>query len=192
MHDVGPLGAIEPRDVGYSPRCADQSIAAPPPPQRAQPEPFAANALAMRLHPCRDNDLETGVARRPRHRQAVRPEIPILGDEEEQLGTYPGAGGCHSGIGQRARPGIHKHGPLEYGFRASRCAPPRNDDLRLRSRNLHTCAKPLAGPAPPLRPHRRSSCGTRVQASTMPRAACDGCAYRRHARREGGAHNPAA
>src|SRR5205085_3894526 len=26
-------------------------------------------------------------------------------------------------------PGIHEHGPLEYGFRARRCAAPRNDSV---------------------------------------------------------------
>src|SRR5436309_4781220 len=35
----------------------------------------------------------------------------------------------HSGMARRAGPGIHEHGPLEYGFRARRCASPRNDDL---------------------------------------------------------------
>src|ERR1051326_6733220 len=37
----------------------------------------------------------------------------------------------HSGIGRRSRPGIHEHKPLEYGFRARRCAAPRNDKLEL-------------------------------------------------------------
>jgi hypothetical protein len=35
---------------------------------------------------------------------------------------------CHSGIARRARPGIHEHRPLENGFRARRCAAPRNDE----------------------------------------------------------------
>src|ERR1700731_3633910 len=30
-----------------------------------------------------------------------------------------------------ARPGIREHRPLEYGFRAHRCAAPRNDDLSI-------------------------------------------------------------
>src|SRR5437762_272283 len=39
--------------------------------------------------------------------------------------------GCHSGIALRARPGIHGHEPLEYGFRARGLAAPRNDDLSI-------------------------------------------------------------
>src|SRR5438445_10117790 len=32
-------------------------------------------------------------------------------------------------MARRARPGTHEHGPLENGFRARRCAAPRNDEL---------------------------------------------------------------
>src|SRR6267143_4084868 len=38
---------------------------------------------------------------------------------------------CHSGIARRARPGTHEHRPLENGFRARRCAAPRNDGENL-------------------------------------------------------------
>src|SRR6266853_2110161 len=43
----------------------------------------------------------------------------------------------HSGMARRAGPGIHEHGPLEYGFRARRGAAPRNDGLWLRRRHMH-------------------------------------------------------
>ena len=39
----------------------------------------------MRAHPGRDDDLEAGAAGGAGHRQTVRAEIPILGDEKEQL-----------------------------------------------------------------------------------------------------------
>src|SRR5207302_6227797 len=45
------------------------------------------------------------------------------------LGSRPQ--GCHSGIARRARPGIHEHRPLAYGFRVRRCAAPRNDGVGL-------------------------------------------------------------
>ena len=63
----------------------ENPIAQPLPRKRAQGEPFHGDPLAMRPHPGGDDHVESGVARRPRHRQAVRAEIPVLGDEKEQL-----------------------------------------------------------------------------------------------------------
>ncbi len=38
------------------------------------------------LDPCRDVNLEAGIARRARHRQPVRQKVPILGDDVEEPG----------------------------------------------------------------------------------------------------------
>src|SRR5213078_663426 len=50
-------------------------------------------------------------------------------------GPFPAGEGLHtksrhSGAPRSGEPGTHKHRPLEYGFRARRCAAPRNDPLR--------------------------------------------------------------
>ena len=83
MDDIRPLAAVERGDLNKRPAGADDPVAAPAPRQRAQPEPFGADLLAVIPHPRRDDDVEPGIARRTRDWQAVRPEIPILGDEEE-------------------------------------------------------------------------------------------------------------
>src|SRR6266481_4471497 len=96
-----PLPAVEPGEGDERAPGADNAIAAPAPCQRAQPEPLGADLLAVTLHPRRDDDFEPGLARGARHRQAVRPEIPILGDEEEQL--WPRLGRLRrTGGGRRA------------------------------------------------------------------------------------------
>ena len=64
---------------------AEDPVAQPLPGKRAQGEPLGGDPLAVRPHPGGDDHVEPGVARRPRHRQAVRAEIPVLGDEKEQL-----------------------------------------------------------------------------------------------------------
>src|SRR5207237_6456065 len=51
----------------------------------------------------------------------------------------------HSGTTRRVGPGIHEHGPLENGFRARRCAAPRNDD-RGRSNELQEPEPARCGP----------------------------------------------
>src|SRR5262249_59463152 len=87
VDEVGRLGAVEADDLPQRAQMADEPVAAPPPGERAQRKPLAADLLAMCALPRRDDDLEPGIAGRPRDRQAVRAEIPILGDEKEQLGS---------------------------------------------------------------------------------------------------------
>ena len=50
-----------------------------------QAKPLGADTVAVHALARRHDDLEPGVSRRPRDRQAVRPEIPILGDQKDQL-----------------------------------------------------------------------------------------------------------
>lgn len=85
MDEVGPLGAIELRDFGNCPPGPNEPIAAAPPTEWAQREAFVTDAIAMRAHACRDDDIETGIAGSARRRQTVRAKIPILRYEEEEL-----------------------------------------------------------------------------------------------------------
>ncbi len=83
VDDVGPLGPVEPGDRGDRPGGGERAVAAAAPGERAQGETLAADLRAMGANPGGDDDIEPGVARRPRHRQAVRAEIPILGRQKE-------------------------------------------------------------------------------------------------------------
>ena len=85
MDEVGPLGAIDPRNFGNRPPGAKETVPAPAPLDWAQCEPFVADPIAMRTHAGRDHDIEAGRAGGARCRQTVRAEIPILGDEKEEL-----------------------------------------------------------------------------------------------------------
>ena len=85
MHDIGPLAPIQRGDRRHGAAGADDTVAAPPPAQRLEPKPLGADPVAMRALARGDDDFEPGIARRPRDRQPVRPEIPILGDQIEQL-----------------------------------------------------------------------------------------------------------
>ena len=85
MHKVGLLGAIEPGDFGDCPSGANQPVPAPPPPDRAEAETFVTDLVAMRAHAGRDHDIEAGCPGGARRRQSVRAEVPILGDEKEEL-----------------------------------------------------------------------------------------------------------
>ena len=55
-------------------------------------KPSASMAARAIDHARRDMDLEAGVARRARHRQAMRQEIPVLGDDVEQAQSGASAG----------------------------------------------------------------------------------------------------
>ena len=79
------------------------AIARPAPttrsPRRRQFSAANRNPSARIRSPCialarRDDDLEPGIPRRPRDRQPVRPEIPVLGDQKDQL--RPPARRCRS------------------------------------------------------------------------------------------------
>ena len=85
MHKIGPLGAVEPSNLGNRPPGTEEVIAASTPGDWAQGEAFCANLPAMRLHSGRDDDLEAGIAGGPGDRQAMRAEIPILSDQKEEL-----------------------------------------------------------------------------------------------------------
>ena len=85
MHDIGPLAPVQRGDRRHGAAGADDTVAAPPPAQRLEPKPLGADPVAMRALARGDDDFEPGIPRRPRDRQPVRPEIPILGDQIEQL-----------------------------------------------------------------------------------------------------------
>ena len=85
MHDIGPLAPVQRGDRRHGAAGADNAVAAPPPAQRLEPKPLVADPVAMHALARRDDDFEPGIPRRPRNRQPVRPEIPILGDQKEQL-----------------------------------------------------------------------------------------------------------
>src|SRR5438270_3688358 len=85
MDNIGPFGAIEPRNFGNGPPRANQPVAAPPPADRTQRETFVADPIAMRAHARRDHDIEAGCPGGARRRPTVRAEVPILGDEKNQL-----------------------------------------------------------------------------------------------------------
>ena len=100
VQNIGAFDPVKPGDRSNRPGRAGESVAAPPPRQRAKRKAFVGDRPAMRAHPCRDHDLEPVVARRPRDRQPVRAEIPILGDEKQQLRPpRPVARGGQLGIG---------------------------------------------------------------------------------------------
>ena len=85
MHDIGPLAPVQRGDRRHGAAGADDTVAAPPPAQRLEPKPLGADPVAMHALARGDDDFEPGIPRRPRDRQPVRPEIPILGDQIEQL-----------------------------------------------------------------------------------------------------------
>ena len=58
MDEVGPLGAIEPGDLGNRPPGAEEPVAAPPPADRTQAKTFVADAIAMRAHTGCDDNIE--------------------------------------------------------------------------------------------------------------------------------------
>ena len=83
MHDVGPFPPVQP--CQYPDRrqlVGNPALAAPG--QRDQAEALLLDALAMRVHAGRHQHLEAGIARGARLRQAVRPEIPVLGNQKQK------------------------------------------------------------------------------------------------------------
>src|SRR5579863_229821 len=85
IEEVGFFGPVEPDDLPQRTQMTQNTAAAPAPAERMQREALRLDRLAVFAHPRRNRHSEAGIARRPRHRQAVRAEIPILGDEKEQL-----------------------------------------------------------------------------------------------------------
>src|ERR1700730_17126097 len=101
VDNVGPLGSIKLRNFIDRPSRTDQPIATPSPGDRAQDEAFLADLFAMCAHSSRDDDLEAGISSGPRYRQTMRAEIPILGDQKEEL--WPP---CRVRCGRRRRHGL--------------------------------------------------------------------------------------
>ena len=85
VHKIGQLGAIKPGDLGNSPPGTEEAVAASAPIDRAQGETFLTDLPAMPPYSGRHHDLNAGIPRGPGYGQAMRTEIPILGDQEEKL-----------------------------------------------------------------------------------------------------------
>jgi hypothetical protein len=102
MNDERPLAAIEAIDLDHRREIAEKAQILAPPGERMKRETRRANALAMRRDAGRDRDREARIARCLGHRPPMGPEIPILGDEKDQLA--PRAGAHRAGAGRsRAR-----------------------------------------------------------------------------------------
>src|SRR5262245_61416830 len=89
VNDVRPLAAVKRGDCGYRSPGPKHPVAAAAPWQRMQPEPLGADRLTVISHACCDDDLEPGIAGSAGHRQPVRAEVPILGDQEDELWPPP-------------------------------------------------------------------------------------------------------
>ena len=86
MDDVGALGAIEPDDRNEGRKLAP-GIGKPSwEIQRNEGEPSPLDLIPVILHAGRHHHLQARVPRRPRDRQAVGAEIPVLGHQVEDLG----------------------------------------------------------------------------------------------------------
>ncbi len=118
MDDIRELAPVKRGDRGKRAAGAEDPVATPAPCQRAQSEPLGADLLAVTLDPRRDDDLEPGIARGARHRQAVRPEIPILGDQEGQL--WPRLQGLRRCDGDRDSRGQQHAQTGQHGEHAGR------------------------------------------------------------------------
>ena len=127
VDDIGPLARDRARTIAASARNAPKG----PSPRRRHgsgrsAKALAADALGVRRAPGWPRRRRTGVARGARHRQPVRAEIPILGDQEEQL--RPAAADRRrgrGGIGAR-RGGRQRQGSLQT---QEKCGCPRNGVL---------------------------------------------------------------
>jgi len=79
------LCSIEPSNFGYGTGGANQPIAASAPRDRADGKALFSNSIAMSANAGCDDDLESGAARGAGDRQPMRTEIPVLGNQKEQL-----------------------------------------------------------------------------------------------------------
>jgi len=77
--------AIEPCDFGYGSAGANHSVTASAPRDGAHSKAFFSDPLAMGANPGCDDDFESGRARCAGDRQPMGTEIPVLGNQEEQL-----------------------------------------------------------------------------------------------------------
>ena len=84
MHEVGLQPVVEAPHVADQPQAVDGIGAAAPPGQRMQRDSQVFNGRAIGPHTGGDMHFIAGLLSSQRHRQPVRAEIPVLGDQIEQ------------------------------------------------------------------------------------------------------------
>src|SRR5262249_42246768 len=101
VNDVGPQPAIDANDRQHVADEAEWIDAAALPRQRFEPKALGSDALTEAVDPGRDGYVIAGIACRAGERKAMRPEVPILGHQEEEalflVGARRGADNGHSG-----------------------------------------------------------------------------------------------
>src|SRR5271169_6993956 len=85
MREIWPYPPIETADLTHRRQQAQRREAAAAPAERMQDEPLAVDRGRVAGDSGRDMDLKAGAPRRSRHRQAMRHEIPVFGNEIENL-----------------------------------------------------------------------------------------------------------
>jgi hypothetical protein len=92
MDEIGLFGAINLGNFGYRTIGTEEPVAAATPSDRMHGETFLSDTVTMCAYPGSDDDFEPRCVRGASDRQPMRPEIPIFGDQEEQL-SAPHRGG---------------------------------------------------------------------------------------------------
>ncbi len=111
MHEVRRKPPVDGAHLQHGSEEIQRIGAAAPPRQRMQREAFRLDGCAAVDHAGRHMHLVAGLARRPRHRQAVREEIPVFGNEIEDclrhqricLGLAQSVGPTGRGAGESNR-----------------------------------------------------------------------------------------
>ncbi|GAA0584745.1 hypothetical protein GCM10009099_23100 [Caenispirillum bisanense] len=84
MHHMRGNVPVQTVYVGDGGKFSEGIFTAAPPIQGVQSESFGADAVAVLPHPRGDMDFPARVTGCPRQANPMGPEIPILGDEEQQ------------------------------------------------------------------------------------------------------------
>src|SRR5262249_61656872 len=79
--EIGPEAAVELAHLAHDPHKVARIKTATTPGDRVQMKAFGLDGGAMPVDASGDVHLETGVAGRARHRQAMGDEVPVLGYE---------------------------------------------------------------------------------------------------------------
>src|SRR5262245_21998930 len=103
MGEIRPQIAIELPHIASDPNQIARIEAAAPPSDGMQLKPFSFDCTTMAINASCDVHLEPRVARRARHRKAVRDEIPVFGyeiDHARRRGASFGRSRAHSHTGR--------------------------------------------------------------------------------------------
>ena len=88
VQDVRPDPAQEPAQLRHAGKAVRRRQAAALPGQRMRDEALGLDRLLALVQPCRDMNFVAGRLRRARHGQAVRQEVPVLGDDIEDASSH--------------------------------------------------------------------------------------------------------